>query len=119
MPYISRREKELLDGGTAPQTCGHLTYLIYRAALDNNSLDLDEPVQAAVDRFLPEEPRFEDFAHVLGAVYAAALELTRRHPRGPLGTTAPYGLYTFASKFYSEVVGPYEDKKIEENGDVT
>jgi hypothetical protein len=44
--------------------------------------------------YLPPKPRFQDFAEVLGALVATERELYRR------------------------VVGPYEDKKCEENGDV-
>jgi hypothetical protein len=43
---------------------------------------------------LPENPRYRDFHSVIGALEAAKLEFYRRH------------------------VAPYEDQKIEENGDV-
>jgi hypothetical protein len=43
---------------------------------------------------IPNPPRYRDYAEVLGALESTKLELYRR------------------------VVGPYEDKKCEENGDV-
>lgn len=112
MPYLTEDEKKLLDGGSIPQTCGHLTYLIFRTALDNYTLDKFDLLQDAVDKYLPANPKFEDFAKVLGSIYAAALEMERRYFRTSLA------LYDFAANFYKDVIGPYEDKKIEQNGDV-
>lgn len=45
-------------------------------------------------QFLPAHPCFEDYAEALGALEATKLELYRR------------------------AIAPYEDRKIEENGDV-
>ena len=78
MPYIPSEEREQIACGFAPETTGQLTYVIYLACLDS----------------LPEEPRFNHFAAVLGCLEAVKLEIYRRH------------------------VAPYEDAAILKNGDV-
>jgi hypothetical protein len=121
MPYINADEKSLLDGGSVPQTVGHLTYLLYRATLDWDAKDDQEfwtSLGHRVQRFITrndEPPRYQDYAVVLGAVYSTALEYERKHPADGKKALAVYG---FGAAYYRVVVAPYEDTKIEQNGDV-
>lgn len=78
MPYIPPAEREQLALGFPVETTGQLTYVIYLACMDS----------------LPDEPRFGDFAAVLGCLEATKLEIARRH------------------------LAPYEDSKCLANGDV-
>ena len=78
MPYIPPEEREQIACGFPPETTGQLTYVIYLACLDS----------------LPDEPRFGDYAAVLGCLEAVKLEIARRH------------------------LAPYEDVKRLANGDV-
>ena len=79
MPYIPEAEREQLALGFPPETTGQLTYVIYLACLES----------------LPDEPRFGDYAAILGCLEAVKLEIARRH------------------------LAIYEDAKLAENGDVT
>lgn len=122
MPYLTSQEKNLLDQGSRPQTCGHLTYLLYKIGSSYNHsiwLTTQPPewieIRDACTAFLPDEPKFQDYAEMLGCIYAAALEIRRRKIFSFAG---PAYLEHVAEIFYSQTIGPYEDKKIEENGDV-
>ena len=80
MPYIDSASRVPLDrrGVAGPQDVGQLTYVLYRTCLD----------------YLGPNPRFTQFAEVLGALSATENE------------------------FYRRQVAPYEDIKILQNGDV-
>lgn len=78
MPYVDDGDRMFLDTGWDPSTPGQLTYLLTKL----------------VTEYLGDEPRYADFASVLGCLEATKLELYRRG------------------------VAPYEDRKCAENGDV-
>ena len=120
MPYIDSETKKILDEfPRRANKAGELTYLFYRRALDINPLDLEPALDEVVCGYLPRTPRYEDFAIVLGSLYGAALELKRRYGgRGVRELSAPLAICSYAANFYANTVAPYEDKKIEENGDI-
>lgn len=89
---------------------GDLTYLLTRATLDGASY---RRLLSVIDSFLPDEPRFADFAVVLGCLDATAREYVRR-----TGQVIPSTLAIAPALFYRERVAPYEDQAIERNGDV-
>lgn len=119
MPYILRGIRKDLDDGAAPQEAGDLTYLLYRATLDwdgGSRADFHLVLGEEVDRFLAFRPRkYQIFAEILGSLYSTALEYERQHE----DSRKALAIYAFASAFYSEVIAPYEDTKIQQNGDVT
>ena len=79
MPYINKASRVIYDSGRGgPIDVGGLTYVLYRACVD----------------YLGPNPRFQQFAEVLGALSATENE------------------------FYRRKVVPYEDAKILENGDI-
>lgn len=129
MPYLTDAHKHALDVGGVPETPGELTYLVTRALLGNpREASMAEALQAAVDRYLSglaTDPGYVNYCVIIGALTCAALEHERR-----LGTPGdPYDvpddawnalqdLAQFEQDFYRNVIGPYEDTKIAENGDV-
>ena len=133
MPYLSEKRKRELDNGgrvSLPLTsAGDLTYRIYKLAKDYNihSEDqinmpglriLSELIKEEIhDRFLGRKAsvRYEDYAIVLGSIRAAWFEGKRRRT---IHEDARVLLTWIEQGFYLEHVAPYEDKKIEENGDV-
>ena len=111
MPYLDYSRKQALDQGVVnPATPGDLTYLLTRTVLQGATL---QQLEAVIDSYLPEEPRFADFAIVLGSLDATSREYVRR-----TGRTLPATLAILPHLFYRERIAPYEDEKIEQNGDV-
>ncbi len=78
MPYIDMVTRNYIDAGGSPHTVGELNYLLTSMVLD----------------FLGDDPNYEKFNSVIGALECCKLEMYRR------------------------AVAPYEDVKIKENGDV-
>lgn len=78
MPYLTTEAKSKLDAGTVPRTAGELTYLLARQ----------------VQKYLPEELRYEHMATVLGALEGCK------------------------SDFIDRILLPYEHRKWRDNGDV-
>lgn len=121
MPYLIEARKMQLDAGFAPATPGDLTYLFTKALLgDPREATLHEALQAAVDSYLEtlsRQPRYADYAVILGCLDATSREYQRRlgHRAEPSLT---WMLTGFRDEFYVTVVAPYEDTKIAENGDV-
>jgi hypothetical protein len=115
MPYIKQRERDILatiQPANAAQLCYVLCELV--AAPINN---VQEAYRAVFDGYIAgfpkEEVSWKTYAEVMGAILGTVSELGRRklnYDRQPL-------MDAFA-KWYYEVVGPYEDAKITENGDV-
>ncbi len=126
MPYITARERIDIADGNDPLTAGQLTYLITVKGLAAGANRHD--ILNLLRRYVDEHGKsFQVFAEVLGACTAARLECQRRHrDHGSRGhrklEAAAYQLEwavrAAAEDFYSHVVGPYEDTKIAENGDL-
>lgn len=132
MPYIKPEQRRTLDGAdgdeyVVPEDVGELTYVLttwllkvpadFRRYFDSEITDYLESDRVG-------EPRFQDYAEVLGALTAIEYEYERR--RGG-STDAFFGVQMrvvlkdldfYRRRWYHEHVAPYEDRKIEENGDV-
>ena len=127
MPYISQKRKdELLT--RKPLNAGDLTYLMFRDCLNpewnyvlGSSTRLALRLNDHIKAFLPESPRYADYATVIGCLRATRLELERRGLQPPdghgIGPVIP-ALDAVETEFYAAVVGPYEAQKLEQNGDV-
>lgn len=138
MPYLTADRKRQLRHDPTPETAGDLTYLITDALLKRSSTEgLVEAFDRFIETYLLQRPlRFERFAAVLGSLDAARREYARRNPggtwsdsRGRLhsnyipnswipASAVLHFLEAYAAHFYDEHVAPYEDDKIEQNGDV-
>ena len=116
MPYIKQAQRDALktiQPANAAQLCYELCYFV-QLGPDNNKAGMYRSIfDAYLAGFPKEEVTWKTYAEVMGAVMGALAELGRRHldyDRKPL-------MEAFSTWYY-EVVGPYEDQKIAENGDV-
>lgn len=116
MPYIRPEERKLLDCGSKPQTVGHLTYLYTKAILEGGDSTDALLTLTTADWLVTNGVRFQTFAQILGALTATELEWCRRKPTESWFPIQP--ISRFRLEFYDTIVGPYEDGKIKENGDV-
>lgn len=120
MPYLTDRRKKELENPKAPYLgAGDLTYGITRVVIDYTVTDGEQAFYTAlekcVSRYLPREPRYENFCVVMGALECATKEYIRRRPES---FPKPLWLMSFSRRFYRDIVAPYEDEKIKVNGDV-
>lgn len=118
MPYITEGAKDLLARGGAPRTAGELTYCftVEMLAAPGGHAILKQALQAATVSYLTaHDHSYGSYASILGALVGAASEWDRRMPLQPWKAVATRAYIT---EFYEQVVVPYEDAKIRENGDV-
>lgn len=121
MPYVTEARKAELDRRKAEAvTAGDLTYLLYKACIDDpfGWSTLKGRFDRAIDMYMPKksEPRYENYCTVLGSFDSTRRELKRRNAQG--SQSARHTIDIYVDDYYHEIVAPYEDKKIEENGDV-
>jgi hypothetical protein len=121
MPYLSKKRKdELKDEKRLYTTAGDLTYgltVLMIAAGKDEKIELN--FLSEVERFTAKRPEsFAMYAVVLGSLIAAEEEFERRVQSSEASEDILNCLTLFRTEYYSEYVAPYEDKKIEENGDV-
>jgi hypothetical protein len=123
MPYITQEQiKELHQFGRAAKDVGELTYMLtYHALQEYTSAGAPEAVEAMnneIDLYMAfvGEVRYATLCGVVGSIECARREFRRRRPDGYL--PADEALTTVLQEFYAEKVAPYEDTKINQNGDV-
>ncbi len=117
MPYITPEERKQLFLGKKPSTPGQLNYVITLLALKlkDYPVDLRRGIRDAILEYLGGRASYTLFNEVMGVLECARLEFLRR---------VGYDVYindSFDSMekwLYTQFIGPYEDKKKEENGDV-
>lgn len=121
MPYLTEERKQYLDTGGKLETPGDLTYSLTRTLLRNDPDYIRQGLAACVDVYIMDlghAPRYADYAVILGCLESTRREWLRRVPfAGRRGIGAAL-IRTFTDEFYRDVVAPYEDTKIQENGDV-
>lgn len=119
MPYITKESREYIDNGLSePVSPGELNYALTKLLNENYSreafaLRFKEIAAAYVE---VREEKYQTFNDIVGAGVSAVLE----HLRRKNGLYFPQGQWLFdeLQQFYLRVVGPYEDRKIKENGDI-
>ncbi len=110
MPYIVPSRRIALDNGDAPAAAGELNYVITKKLLAEAPV---REIRALVDAYVAARGLSYSVANdVVGALGCARREFKRRQR---IDLTF---LRDIADRFYDGVVAPYEDKKIQENGDV-
>jgi hypothetical protein len=123
MPYLTKKRKdELKDKKRLYTTAGDLTYgltILMIAAGKDYEIHLKDAFLSEVERFTAKRPEsFAMYAVVLGSLTAAEEEFIRRVQPSEASDDILGCLSLFRIDYYREYVAPYEDKKIEENGDV-
>lgn len=118
MPYIDRFMREIIDSGKGdPADPGQLNYVMTGMAiscLEDESM-LHNRLMHVGDNYLRDKGlRYGHINDVVGALYCAAREFKRR-----TGIRRFDGLFIqVADEFYDKHAPAYEDRKIQENGDV-
>lgn len=134
MPYITKIDRARLmedDPAERARNAGELNYQLTLACIaasrDQVALvHLTETIEFEIGAFLTHrrdqgnqhqrgKNNYQDFNDVLGAVDGCRREWLRRG--GRIGHITNI-LSRFSASFYENVVGPYEDTKIKQNGDV-
>jgi len=106
---------------------GHMNYFITKLLLQSNVLKLPyfvfqeteavlRPVLLEVIIEVYSPPKYYRYNRAIGMLECCRLEFERRYN---VKSVLAYNLLDkVILKFYKEIIGPYEDEKIEQNGDV-
>lgn len=122
MPYIDEAAKQrLASDGQHPETVGELTYLFSMHCINADARGdhtfLAETLKIEVGNYLLNQTvSYAVLCGVVGSLECARREHRRRRPDNWLGAGA--ALSEVQEWFYNHTVAPYEDTKIEQNGDV-
>lgn len=122
MPYLPEQAKIDLASGAPFTNPGDLTYIVTHVVLLEPESNWDEAFAHYATRYIEDRgERFATFAEIIGAFSAADHEYSRRRWQAKYDPDAQLvsdTIHEFLGLFYDKVVAPYENKKIEENGDV-
>jgi hypothetical protein len=127
MPYILPSRRDDLDKfDDTPQEPGELNYMLTKRMIEMESLehsygmisDMALQLETVLYEFLrvnlPKQGmRYGLINAIVGAATAAELEYQRRR-----GNRYQAPMQLAVASFYTKVAAPYEDQKIQENGDV-
>ena len=124
MPYI--KQDDYLRAADDPQTPGELNYnltcLAIAVFLDRIDItEFDARVGQQVSEYLHREPSYTLFNEVVGALVCCGQELLRRMrgtAREAAAQRCSITLANHVTMLYKNMIAPYEDIKIAENGDV-
>jgi len=129
MPYIKQEDYDRATD--KPETPGELNFAItiriieYLTVVEKSNVDLFNEVTILVNEYLDRVGlSYTNGNAVMGVLSCAARELKRRMMDSPqaeadeLVKRATKKLETVADIIYAGTLAPYEDTKIEENGDV-
>jgi len=106
---------------------GHMNYFITKFLLQSNVLELPyfvfqeteavlRPVLLEIITEVYSPPKYYRYNRAIGMLECCRLEFERRY--STKAVLAYIMLDKIINLFYKEIIGPYEDEKIEENGDV-
>lgn len=116
MPYVSQEARLRLETGY-PETAGELNYEITKLLIEARSEDyLFAEYKYLITAYVDKNGKsYQTYNDIIGATMGAGLEYHRR-----TGKLSPFAilLHVELGKFYQDVIAPYEDGKIKENGDV-
>lgn len=116
MPYITQTARQQIADGGRVTTPGELNYVITMKLVDNVEPTLDLmrlSISREIDTYVQQHGlSYDTINGVIGALECARREFKRRK-----GFNLEF-LSDIADGFYGTIAGPYEDKKIQLNGDV-
>jgi len=125
LPYLTDQRKFDIDNDPKHPLvgAGDLTYVFTRTALDTPDGEFSDALLDAIKRYMPRQPRYENYAIVLGCLDSTRRELRRREDSQTTARKnrinhAWYRLTLFSESYYKNVIAPYENEKIKQNGDV-
>jgi hypothetical protein len=124
MPYITQERRKALQLKTNKiETAGELNFLFTVALIDSETPELAEmDLRLLINDYLTGHDLSYQVANdIIGALICCAFEASRRL-LGKVDQTTIVKIFevvsTVAGEFYKTLVAPYEDGKLEENGDV-
>jgi len=120
MPYVKQGDRKylrqyLIDGSGIPEDPGPLNFCITTSMI-NHTFNEDEWFDRLEEYVHIKGKSYTVLNEIMGVLTCAWFELKRRDYA--LSTEYDYRLERLAKRFYDEVIAPYEDIKIKENGDV-
>ena len=119
MPYILPEARIALDLDVTRdiESVGELNYMITMGLLEVPRPDLQDYIHLTIATYLiGRTPTYSLYNGVIGACMCALLEHTRR--TGHVDDDLTEMMAEVISHFYATLVGPYEDEKIAQNGDI-
>jgi hypothetical protein len=113
MPYISANDdrREKLRNGESALTAGELNYQIFYY-VKHNKLKDGWHLKELVNQFLGEKPNYQKYNDMTGCLVRCYKEIKRRK------VSHYTNILLEVMDSYDDEIAKYEDKKIEENGDV-
>lgn len=117
MPYVKQEARYALDHGGLPTTPGELNYVITKIAIKRRNflIDMRREIRDAVLSYIGDKASYTLFNEVMGVLECARFEYLRRVGWDPFINATFVELKDW---LYGGMIAPYEDKKIQENGDV-
>lgn len=117
MPYITEDRRRVMFPGQVPTNAGELNYCFTMMVLESDDMrGLHKDIADLGIKYIEAKGmKYQHANDVMGAITGAKLEYVRRTGRHKFDS-----LFDDAAKvFYATSgIGPYEDTKIKENGDL-
>lgn len=116
MPYIDDRARRSLELTGMPRNAGELNYTITRLVLARGD-EAKPAIENAIARYAIRQggASYATYNDIMGVLLCVGFELVRRG----VDTDPVLDVLTeIADDYYFQVIGPYEDRKITENGDL-
>lgn len=125
MPYIEKARRPLIDGGqVSPNCAGDLNYLFTKLYRYRSTSEIRQEIRDIIATYILDKGlKYQHINDIVGALVCSLFE----HYRVGLKSEVPEHISILEiadivdhelEYFYMRVAGPYEDTKIEENGDV-
>ena len=116
MPYIKDKYiREELRNGKSASNAGELNYQIFyfikNSFLGTQIFVGEQKIKEYIDNFLGQEPNYQRYNDITGALIRCEKELERRFGFCPINLTK-------IMESYDKEIGDYETKKCIENSDV-
>lgn len=121
MPYIDPARRTPILDGSPPINAGELNFLVTMAIIAHGHGPLPmlrEKLKAIARAYLMRDDglRYQKINDVAGVFYCAGRELRRRVKADTVGIVIL--LRETMHQIYDDVAAPYEDLKVQENGDI-
>ncbi len=115
MPYITQTARLVIAEGGPVTTAGELNYAITKHFLDKSIgvADAFDKIQEEIQKYVA----YRGLSYAVINDVIGALECSRREVKRRRGIDVNW-FSRIANEFYDAIAAPYEDQKIQQNGDV-